>query len=85
MVASKQVEIPFYKGNGRQRGLGFGELAQDIGRTAIPFLCENIVAAANVVGADLLELHAPEIAEVASGKKNFKKAVKSVKRQTLKK
>ena len=38
MVASRQVEIPFYRGIDRQRGRGFGALAQVIGRTAIPFL-----------------------------------------------
>ena len=37
MVASRQVEIPYYRAVGRQRGRGFGALAQVIGRTAIPF------------------------------------------------
>ena len=41
MVALRQVEIPYYRGVGRQRGRGFGALAQVIGRTAIPF-CVNI-------------------------------------------
>ena len=41
MVASRQVEIPFFRGVGRQRGQGLGALAQVIGRTAIPF-CVNI-------------------------------------------
>ena len=35
MVASKQVEIPFYRGIGRQRGRGFGALAQVIGRLCV--------------------------------------------------
>ena len=85
MVASKQVEIPYYRGVGRQRGRGFGALAQDIGITAIPFLREYIVPAAKRVGADLLEFALPEIAEVVSGRKNFKTAAKSVGRQTLRK
>ena len=38
MVASNTLELPYYKGIGRQRGRGFGALAQVIGRTAIPFL-----------------------------------------------
>ena len=37
MVASRQVEIAYYRGVGRQRGRGFGALAQVIGITAIPF------------------------------------------------
>ena len=83
MVASRQVEIPFYRGVGRQRGRGFGALAQVIGRTAIPFLRKYIVPAAKRVGADLLEFPAPDIAEVVSGRKKFKTAAKSVGRQTL--
>ena len=54
VVASIQIEIPFYRGVGRQRGRGFGALAQGIGRTAIPFLRKYIVPAAKSVGADLL-------------------------------
>ena len=85
MVAPRQVEIPYYRGVGRQRGRGFGALAQVIGRTAIPFLRKYIVPAAKRVGADLLEFAAPEIGEVFSGRKSFKSAAKSVGKQTLKK
>ena len=85
MVASREVEIPFYRGVGRQRGRGFGALAQDIGRTAIPFLRKYIVPAAKRVGADLLEFAVPEVAEVVIGRKNIKTAAKSVRRQTLRK
>ena len=85
MVSSRQVEIPFFKGVGRQRGRGFGALAQDIGRTAFPFLRKYIVPAAKRVGADLLDFAAPEIAEVVSGRKNFKTPAKSVGRQTFRK
>ena len=55
MVAPRQVDIPFYRGIGRQRGRGFGALAQAIGRTRIPFLRKYIVPAAKRLGADLLE------------------------------
>ena len=85
MVASRQVEIPYYRAVGRQRGRGFGALAQVIGRTAIRFLRKYIVPAAKRVGADLLEFAVPEIADVVSGRKNFKTAAKSVGKQTLKK
>ena len=85
MVASRQVEIPYYRAVGRQRGRGFGALAQVIVRTAIPFLRKYIVPAAKRVGADLLEFAAPEIGEVISGRKSFKSAAKSVGRQTLRK
>ena len=85
MVASRDVEIPFYRGFGGQRGLGFGALAQIIWRTANPFLRKCIAPAAKRLGADLLEFAVPEIAEVVSGRKNFKTAAKSVGRQTLRK
>ena len=85
MVASRQVEITYSRGVGRQRGRGFGALAQVLGRTAIPFLREYIVPAAKRVVADLLDFAVPEIAEVVSGRKNIKTAAKSVGKQTLKK
>ena len=85
MVASRQVEIPFYRGVGQQRGRGFGTLAQVIGRTANPFLRKYIVPAAKCVGGDLLEFAVPENAEVVGGRKNFKTAARSVGKQTLRK
>ena len=83
MVASNTLELPYYKGIGRQRRPGFGALAQVIGRTAIPFLRKYIVPAAKRVGTDLLEFAVPEVADVVRGKKSFKTAAKSVGRQTL--
>ena len=85
MVASNTLELPYYEVIGRQRGRGFGALAQVIGRTAIPFLRKNLVPAAKRVGADFLEFVVPEVVDVGSGKKNFKTAAKSVGRQTLRK
>ena len=69
MDAPNTLELPYYKGIGRQRGRGFGALAQVIGRTAIPLLRKYIVPAAKRVGADLLEFAVPEVAEVVSWKK----------------
>ena len=83
MVASRQVEIPYYRPAGRQRGRGFGALAQVFGRTAIPFLRKYVVPAAKRIGADMLEFAAPEIGEVFSGRKTFKTAVKTVGKKTL--
>ena len=85
MVASRQVEIPFYGGVGRQRGGEFSALAQDIAGTEFPFLSKYIVPAANRVGAGLLEFAAPEIAEVVIGRMYSKKAAMSVGRKTLRK
>ena len=85
MVASSQVEIPYYRAVGRQNGRGFGALAQVIGRTAIPFLRQYFNPAVKRIGADMLEFAVPEIGEVISGRKSFKTAAKSVGKQTLKK
>ena len=85
MVASNTLEHPYYKGIRRQRGRGFGALAQVNGRTAIPSLRKYIVPAAKRMGADLLESAVPEVADVVSRKRNFKTASKSVGRQTLRK
>ena len=78
MTASRQVEIPFYRGLGGQRVRGFGAPAQVIRRTAIPFVCKYIVPAGKRVCADLSEFAAPELAEVVSGRENFKTAAKNV-------
>ena len=59
MVALRLVEIPLYRGVGRQRGRGFDALAQVTGRTAIPFLRKYIVPASKRVGADFLEFAVP--------------------------
>ena len=83
MVASIQVEITIYRGVGRQCGRRFGALPQVIERTPILFLHKYIVPAAKRAGADFLEFAVPEIADVVSGRKNFKTAAKSVGRQTL--
>ena len=85
MDTSRQVEFPYYKGVGRQRGRGFGALAQVIGRTAIPLLHKYVFPAAKRLDADLLDFTVPEVAEVVSGRKNSKTAAKSVGRQTLRK
>ena len=81
MVADS--DLPYFRGFSRQRGRGFGALAQTIGRTAIQFLRRYIVPAAKRVGADLLELAAPEIGIVLAGRKKFKSAATDVGKKTL--
>ena len=78
LVASRQVKIPFYRGIGRQRGRGFGALAQVFGRTPFRLLRNYIVPAATHVGADLLEFASPETAVVVSGREIFQTAAKSL-------
>ena len=83
MVASRQIDIPFYMAIGQQSGRGFRALAQVFGGTAISVLCENIVPVAKGVGVNLLEFAATEIVEVVSARNVFKTAAKSAKRQIL--
>ena len=84
MVASRQVEIPYYRGVSRQCRRGFGALAQVIGgRIAIPFLRKNIVPDAKRVSADLLEFAVPEIAEVVSGRDGCKECGKATSEKTI--
>ena len=85
MVASRQIEIRFYTGVGRQRGRGFGALAQVFGRTTIPVLRKYIVPAAKRVGSDLLDFAVPKIVQFVGGRTTFRTAAKSVGRQTLRK
>ena len=85
MVASRQVQILFYTGIGRQRGRGFSALAQVIGRTKLHFFRKSIVPAAKRVGVDLIKFAAPETAKFVNGGRNFKTAAKSVGRQALRK
>ena len=78
MVASRQLDIPFYRGIVRQQGRKFGALAQVTGQTAFPFLCKYIVPAAKRLGADFLKL-----ADVFGDRQKFKTIAKIVGRQIL--
>ena len=83
MVADS--DLPYFRGYLRQRGRGFGALAQTTGRTAIPFLRRFGVPAAKRVGADLLDIATPEIGKVLTGKKKFKSVAADVGKKTLRK
>ena len=81
MVADS--DLPYFRCYSRQRGRGFEALAETIGRTAFPFLRRYVVPAAKRVGADLIELAAPEIGNVLAGRKKFKSAATGVGKKTL--
>ena len=68
MVESNTLELPYYKGIGRERGRGFGALAQITGRTAILFLRKYNVPSAKRVDADLLPFAVPKVDDVVSRK-----------------
>ena len=81
MVADS--DSAYFRGYARQRGRGFGALAQTIGRTAIPFLRQYVVPAAKRMGADLIEMAASE--NVLTGKKKLKSVAADVGKKTLRK
>ena len=85
MVASREVEIPYYRGVGRQRGRELAALEKVIRRTAFAILRKYVVPAAERMGADLWAIAVPEIADAVSGRKKFKTAAKGKGRQTLRK
>ena len=70
MVADS--DLPYFHSYSRQKGRGFGMLAQTIGKTAIPFLRRYVVQAAKTVDADLIDMYATEIGNVLTEKKKFK-------------
>ena len=67
MVASRQVENPFYRVFCRKSGLRSNALAQAIGSTANPFYRKFIVPTAKRVSANLLEIALSEIADLVIG------------------
>ena len=73
MVASNTLELPYYKGIGRQR---FWGPCASYWENRHSFLEKSIVPAAKRLGANLLEFEVPEVADVVSGKKDFKTAAK---------
>ena len=80
MVASKEIHfIEVSVGNVDGDSVHLHKL---LGKLQFHF-CVNI--SSQLQKADLLEFAVPEIAEVVSGRKNFKTAAKSVGKQTLKK
>ena len=85
MVASRRVELPYYRGVGRQRWKGFGALVQYIGRTANPFLRKFIVLATVRIVTNMLEDAVLEMADFVSGNKNNKSAAINAGRQSLRK
>ena len=83
MVADS--DLPYFRGYARQRGRGFGALAQTIGRTANPFLRRYVVPATKRVGADLTEMAGAEIGNVLIRKKKLKSVAADVGKKTLQK
>ena len=76
------ADLTYFRGHSRQRGRGFGALAQTLGRTAIS---KYVVPAAKRIGADLLGYAAPKIGDALTRKKKIKTFAKDVGSKTIRK
>ena len=77
--------LPYFSGQYRQRGSGFGALASGIGRIALPIARKFILPAAKRVGKELLLQSVPELMDVVNKKKSPKQALKNTISNTVKK
>ena len=82
---SRQAIMPHFTGHARQRGSGFGSLALGVGRVALPFAKKVLLPALQSIGKELFVQSLPEIMEVATKKKSFKRAAKAALKKTVKK
>ena len=82
---SRQAIMPHFTGHARQRGSGFGSLALGVGRVALPFAKKVLLPAVQSIGKELFVQSLPEIMEVATKKKSFKRAAKAALKKTVKK
>ena len=77
--------MPHFIGRARQRGSGFGSLAIGVGRVALPFAKKVLLPNVQSFVKELFVQSLPEILEVATKKKSFKRAVKTSLKKTVKK
>ena len=82
---SRKATLPHFSGHARQRGSGIGSLALAVGQVALPFAKKVLLPAVKSIGKDLFVQSLPELMEVASKKKSFKRAAKSALKKTVKK
>ena len=76
--------MPHFTGHGRQRGSGFGSLALGVGCVAVPF-AKKVLPAVQSIGKELFVQSLPEVMEVDTRKKSFKRAAKAALKKTVKK
>ena len=72
----KQATMPHFSGHYRQQGSGFGALAVNDGRVALPLARKFVVPAAKRIVKELLVQAAPELIDIATRKKTPKQALK---------
>ena len=83
MIAQNSANFLIFSGHARQRGRGFGALAQTLGKFAIPFIKKYLVQTAKISLADLFGIKTPEIGEFVSGQKNSNHLQKMLEQKQL--
>ena len=83
--ANQASSLPHFSGYYRQRGSGFGALAADIGRVALPLARRFILQTAKRIGKELLKQSVPELLDVVISIKSPKQAFKNTISNTVKK
>ena len=79
------ANMPHFSGHYRQRGSGFGALADGLGRFALPLARKFFLPAAKKIGSELLVKGAPELIDVVTIKKSPKQALKNTVKKTVRK
>ena len=77
--------MPYFSGQYRQRGSGFGALAAGIGRVAFPIARKIIWPAAKKIGRELIAQAAPEFLDVVTKKQSAKQALRNTVTKTARK
>ncbi|MEN0051322.1 MAG: hypothetical protein AAF806_29930 [Bacteroidota bacterium] len=79
----RQVEMPYFRGETRQRGSGLGTLAMTVGRTALPIFKKYLLPTAKRFGQDMLMEALPELGDVIQGKRKVKEVVKKSAKRSI--
>lgn len=79
-----QIQSSAFSGPGRQMGSGaLGAMALRMGRVTLPLLAKYVLPVVKTVGKELLRQVLPEIANVATKKKNLKRALQDASLRTI--
>ena len=84
IVAQSSANFTIFRGHARQRGRGFGALAQTLGRTAIPFIKKYIVPAAKRIGAVYLKMPLQRLKKLSVDENNSKRLQKMLEQKQFK-
>ena len=85
MVAQSSANFPIFRGHVRQRGRGFGALAQTLGRTAIPLIKKYIAQLQKESEQIYLKLLLQRLEKLSGDEKKLETFAKDVGTKTVRK